>query len=640
MSERYGKVFSLPENLYAEGAPVIIAAGALLKDNQTGRVVAQLKLRNISPKTIKAVTVRLFPMNTAGQPLGDAVRYEYLDLSSNRDADFGSKSAIPMPDKTTRSFGIRVAEVIFADNSAWNANDAAWEPLEKPEALDSRLDSEMVKQFQIEYGSRAKNFLLEQKDLWHCICGAVNRREETVCHSCQKSIYDLKNLDLETLKERKDQRVAKEQEQAAQEAMARQESERKVKKALAIVLPVAAVVTALVLLLNNVIIPKAKYNNAVSLMKSGQYEEASALFEKLGDYKDASQMVFEVAYQKALALMDAKNYEDAISVFEMLDGYRDSSEKILDCNTAILDEKYNDAVELMEAKQYEEAIAAFEVLDGYRESGEQIATCQRLIREEELAEEYNTAIFLMNIGSFKKAYSAFMKLDSYKDSAEKAGEIRLQTNIDRIKAAKRGSYVTLGAYEQDNNISNGKEDIQWEVLDKRGSRLLLISSFALDHLPFDQTGEGNTWETCSLRSWLNLDFLHTAFSSEEIELIPTVAVTASKNPQYYKFNKTIGNDTQDKVFLLSTTEYGTLIESRGYGAVSRGTATDYAIAKGSTPDKYGNYSSWWLRTPGSASSYVCTYYVGSGLQYSGTDIQESKDVRPVLWIDLDKLNTQ
>ena len=40
MSERYSKLYVLPENLYAEGSPVIIAAGALLKDNQTGRVVA------------------------------------------------------------------------------------------------------------------------------------------------------------------------------------------------------------------------------------------------------------------------------------------------------------------------------------------------------------------------------------------------------------------------------------------------------------------------------------------------------------------------------------------------------------------------------------------------------------------------
>ena len=164
MSERYSKVFSLPENLYAEGAPVVIAAGALLKDNQTGRVVAQLKLRNISPKTIKAATVSISPLNTVENPLGEAIRYEYLDLSSTRDTDFGSKSAIPMPDITTRSFDAAVVEVIFADNSIWNASDAAWEALKSPEPLTSRLDSEMVKQFQIEYGSGAKNFFLEQKD--------------------------------------------------------------------------------------------------------------------------------------------------------------------------------------------------------------------------------------------------------------------------------------------------------------------------------------------------------------------------------------------------------------------------------------------------------------------------------------------
>lgn len=306
MSERYSKVFSLPENLYAEGAPVIIAAGALLKDNQTGRVVAQLKLRNISPKTIKAVTVRLFPMNTAGQPLGDAVRYEYLDLSSNRDADFGSKSAIPMPDKTTRSFGIRVAEVIFADNSAWNANDAAWEPLEKPEALDSRLDSEMVKQFQIEYGSRAKNFLLEQKDLWHCICGAVNRREETVCHSCQKILCDLRNIDLDTLEGSKERRLIREQEQATREAEAARENAKIAKRVLTIALVVVIVVMAIASVRNSVIIPNGKYKDAEERLNNGEIVEAAIAFNNLGSFRDSQQRSFalweQIVERKTIAV--------------------------------------------------------------------------------------------------------------------------------------------------------------------------------------------------------------------------------------------------------------------------------------------------------------------------------------------------
>ena len=289
MSERYSKVFSLPENLYTEGAPVVIAAGALLKDNQTGRVVAQLKLRNISPKTIKAATVCLFPANVLGNPLGDAIRYEYLDLSSTRDADFGSKSAIPMPDKTTRSFGVRVAEVIFADNSAWNANDAAWEPLEKPETLASRLDGEMVKQFQIEYGSRAKNFLLEQKDLWHCVCGAVNHREEKACHSCRKAICDLRDIDLDVLKEHKEQRLIGEREQAEKEAAAARENAKRIKK---IAFPTVAVVVIFLLLLNPVIIPNVKYWNAEMLSNRGETAKAAIAFSKLGSFRNSRQRSF------------------------------------------------------------------------------------------------------------------------------------------------------------------------------------------------------------------------------------------------------------------------------------------------------------------------------------------------------------
>ena len=132
MSERYHRLFSLPDNGYAQGAPVVLAAGALLKDNQTGQILAQLKIRSLSQKPIKAATVSLAPLDTLNKPLGDAISYQYLDLQVLRDGDFGSKTPIPLPDPSTRAFSAAVTEVIFADNTLWTVGNDPWEPLLGP----------------------------------------------------------------------------------------------------------------------------------------------------------------------------------------------------------------------------------------------------------------------------------------------------------------------------------------------------------------------------------------------------------------------------------------------------------------------------------------------------------------------------
>ena len=51
-------------------------------------------------------------------------------------------------------------------------------------------------------------------------------------------------------------------------------------------------------------------------------------------------------------------------------------------------------------------------------------------------------------------------------SAEESGSISDSVNI--------GEYVTFGHYEQDNNLENGKEPIEWKVLDKKDGRVLLL----------------------------------------------------------------------------------------------------------------------------------------------------------------------
>ena len=64
MSERYARLFALPENLYQPGSPVMILAGALLKDNQTGGILALMKFKNVGTKPIRGLKVR-FSLRTS-----------------------------------------------------------------------------------------------------------------------------------------------------------------------------------------------------------------------------------------------------------------------------------------------------------------------------------------------------------------------------------------------------------------------------------------------------------------------------------------------------------------------------------------------------------------------------------------------
>ena len=212
MSERYTRVFELHKNLYAENAPVVISAGALLKDNQTGKILAQLKFRNITDKKIKALKISIISFDTVGKQLEDFTNYEYLDLSAERDEEFGQKVPIMLANNLTRSFSVSVSEVIFEDNSSWNSDEVNWMPLQKAKKLSEMFqDSELVKQYKIEYGEKCEYEVTEDKDVWICSCGEVNKNTEQQCFKCGCNLQILKdnfkNLDVSKLNRNKNQRI-------------------------------------------------------------------------------------------------------------------------------------------------------------------------------------------------------------------------------------------------------------------------------------------------------------------------------------------------------------------------------------------------------------------------------------------------
>ncbi len=191
-----------------------------------------------------------------------------------------------------------------------------------------------------------------------------------------------------------------------------------------------------------------------------------------------------------------------------------------------------------------------------------------------------------------------------------------------------GDVITFGTYEQDNDTTNGKEDIEWIVLEKEGDKALIISKYALDCKPYNTSNIGVTWGTCSLRRWLNETFFNAAFSSKEQNRIITSTVTADSNPSY---STSPGNNTSDKVFLLSITEVNKYFSSND--ARSCG-ATAYAKAQGANTNTSNGNCWWWLRSPGRNSRSAASVSNDGSVDNYGYFSHDDGAVRPALWINL------
>ena len=330
MGETYTRLYSLPERLYTMGAPVVVAAGALLKDNRNGNIIVQLKIQNIYNKTIKAVTVKVASMDTVGRTLGEETEYRYLDLNVKRNEFFGQQVPIVVPDEQTRSYSVKVTEAVFDDNTVWTGNEI-WEPLEKPDPIEKKIaNGELVRQYRIKYGKNSKYLLKQEKDLWFCTCGAINHESELSCCSCHIDRKKLEEFDMDALKKECDVRLEDERkERERKQAEADVEAKKKQKKIKMIVVGVAAAVAvaAVGVVIKDNLNKKKLYNQGLALLEDGKYDDSIALFESLKGYKDSKEQIIDAEYQEAAKYEKSGEYEEALALYEELGDYKDSKEK-------------------------------------------------------------------------------------------------------------------------------------------------------------------------------------------------------------------------------------------------------------------------------------------------------------------------
>ena len=202
--------------------------------------------------------------------------------------------------------------------------------------------------------------------------------------------------------------------------------------------------------------------------------------------------------------------------------------------------------------------------------------------------------------------------------------------------------IYFGNYWQNDTNGDGKADqddkkepIKWRVLSVNGNDAFLLADQHLDVKPYNEEDMDVTWETCTLRTWLNNTFLNTAFTSAEQAAIKNTTVVNDDNP-YYDIEG--GVNTTDKVYLLSIAEvsntaYGFNSEFRTSSETRVSKLSEYVASKVWMNTVGQAY--WWLRSPGyegaSASCVIIGGYGGSSGSFVSYD---GNAVRPVLHLNL------
>jgi hypothetical protein len=228
MSNRYQEVYRLPSKLYLEGSPVIIEAGALQKDNATGKVLAQIKLKNLSDNKIVACKVSIRAYEPSGNEIEGVEDFAFLDISVSKGNDFGAKTAIYLPQSNARRFTVYVTEVVYSDGSVWNSPQLPWKQVPAQMTIQDGLKSmELIKQYQIEVGKESSFYPEIIDGMFRCTCGTINLSKN--CYRCGRNYFDLMNkLDVTSLKEKCNQRLKKEKEEReAAEKAAKKAKKRK-----------------------------------------------------------------------------------------------------------------------------------------------------------------------------------------------------------------------------------------------------------------------------------------------------------------------------------------------------------------------------------------------------------------------------
>ena len=205
----------------------------------------------------------------------------------------------------------------------------------------------------------------------------------------------------------------------------------------------------------------------------------------------------------------------------------------------------------------------------------------------------------------------------------------MQSMALALEKPEVGDIVVIGSYEQDNVLDNGKEPLEWIVLEvnEEEGKAWLMTKYCIDQAIFWHERVSRYWGNSTLREWMNGDFITETFTeAEQSVILTTIVKNEDRNGR-----SAARKDTEDKIYLLSRDEVLHFMPEMPDRVAY---PTEYAKTKGITLSPETGSCRWWTRTPGARKMDICGMRLDGRISaYGMQDVDwPTNTIRPVMWV--------